>query len=168
MAEKKPSDKYKIAAGGALVVIAIGILVYTHWPQRQADLNQVFYSDDDGQTWFADSTFKVAPFDHNGKPADIAEIYTYDDGKKQFCAYLARYTPDAKAQLEKALADAKAHGQPLGSVGLYHDRGFTQRGMEAKKPGAGHPWVSYSDPHVNDVFSVQSPDGSAVDQLFVY
>src|SRR5689334_3571232 len=61
-----------LAAGIGLVVIAALIVARTFWPTRQADLNQAFYSDDDGKTWFTDSTFRVAPFDHNGKTAVVA------------------------------------------------------------------------------------------------
>ncbi len=43
----------------------------------------VLYSDDDGKTWFADSVYRVAPFDHNGKTAVAAQIYTYEDGRKE-------------------------------------------------------------------------------------
>jgi hypothetical protein len=99
---EKLSEKPSLAAGAAaiFVLIAAAIAVCSHWPEKKADLNQALYSDDDGQTWFNDSIFRVAPFDHNGKTAVAAQIYSYDDGKKQFCGYLVRFMPDAKAQLD--------------------------------------------------------------------
>jgi hypothetical protein len=156
------------AAAVALVVIAGLVLAKTYWPEKKADLSQAYYSDDDGATWFKDSAFRVAPFDHNGRPAVVAHVYTYDEGKKQFCAYLARFTPRAKEQLEAALADAKKRGDAPSSVGLYHERSFMMRGVEVKLRGSDHPWISYGDPDAQKIFSIQSPDGTAVDEAFVY
>jgi hypothetical protein len=156
-----------VAAVGFVLLGAI-VLAYQFWPQKKANLGQTYFTDDDGKTWFADSSYRVAPFDHNGKTAVIAEIYNYDSGSKTFCAYLAKYTPEAKKRLEAALADAQAKGQPPSSVTLYHDHGFIQSGMMVKLPGSNNSWLPYSDPGANDVFSIHSPDGSVVDQVFVY
>lgn len=165
MAETTPSDKYKIAGGAALIAIAVAVLLYTNWPQHKANLNRAFYSDDDGKTWFADSAFKVPPFDHDGKTAVSAEVFSYDGGSKEFCAYLSRYTTQAKTALDSAIADAQRQGKSLDTVELFHDRGFIQRGMQAKRPGDS-TWTPYTDPHIADVFSVRAPDGSTVDQVF--
>jgi len=97
-----------------------------------------------------------------------ALIFTYDDGKKQFCAYLAQYTADAKKKMEAALSEAQRKGESPGSVDLYHDPKFMKQGMQVKKPGAGNPWISYGDRKANDVFTINSPDGTPVDQCFVY
>jgi hypothetical protein len=155
------------ALSGAFVLIAIAIIVTTYWPEKKAKLGEAFYSDDDGKTWFTDSAFLVTPFDHNGKQAVVAQIYSYDDGSKKFCAYLSEFTPEAKQKLEAALAQAKQKGDPPGSVDLYHDRNFMQKGLLVKKPGS-KDWVPYDDPKAIGVMSIKSPDGSAVDQVFVY
>ena len=152
----------------AFVVVAIAIIVTTYWPEKKAKLDQAFYSDDDGKTWFEESAFLVPPFPHDGKTAVVAQVYSYAGGSKKFCAYLTEFTPDAKQKLEAALADAKKNGQPPGSVGLYRDRLFMQKGMLVKKPGANNAWVPYDDPKALEVMSIQSPDGSPVDQVFVY
>jgi hypothetical protein len=157
-----------VAIGCGLLLIAAVSLAYQFWPQRKPNISMTYYSDDDGQSWFQDSSFKVAPFDHNGKTAVIAEVYTYDNGDKSFCAYLAKYTPAAKKRLETAFADVQSKGQLPNTVGLLHDRSFIQSGMVVKRPGRNNDWLPYSDPRANDLFSIRSPDGSAVDQLFVY
>lgn len=150
------------------LVAAGAVLAYTYWPARRASLAQAFFSDDDGQTWFAADTTNVAPFDHNGKTAVMAEIFTYNNGSKKFCGYLEKYTPEAKAKLQAAFSQAKANGQPAGSIGLFHNPSFMQSAVLLKKPGAGNPWITYSDPRANEIINVHSPDGSAVDQYFVY
>src|SRR4051812_16280853 len=123
--EKLSTNKHLgTAAGVGLFVIAAFIAVRTFWPVKQANLDRAYYSDDDGKTWFADSAFRVAPFDHNGKTAVVAHVYNYADGKKEFCAYLAQFTPEAKSKLEAAIAEAQKQGKPPGSVKLYADQGF--------------------------------------------
>jgi hypothetical protein len=164
--KEKPSVGIAIAA--IFVLLTAVITVARFWPTKTADLSQSYYSDDDGQTWFADSAFRVPPFDHNGKTAFGAQIFSYADGKKQFCAYLVQYTPDAKKKMEAALADAARKGEAPGSITLYQDRTFTKNGLRVKKPGAGNSWMSYGDPKANEVFTIKSPDGSPVDQSFVY
>jgi hypothetical protein len=153
---------------GVFVLISAAIVTATYWPVKKANLAQSYYSDDDGQTWFADSAFLVPPFEHNGKTAVAALIYSYDDGKKQFCAYLAEYTPDAKKKMESAQSAAERAGQSPGSIALYRDPQFMKQGLRVKKPGAGKPWIPYGDPKANEIFTITSPDGTAVDQSFVY
>jgi hypothetical protein len=159
-----------VGAGiGVFCILLAGLIIAKQfWPEKKANLSQVFYSDDDGRTWFRDSVYLAPPFDHNGKEAVIAEIYSYDDGSKEFCGYLAKYTPAAKARLEHALADAQKAGQPLGSVALYRDPSFVGSGTLVKKPGSGNSWVTFSDPRSIDVRTVRAPDGTVVDQVFVY
>lgn len=154
-----------ISVTALFILTAAAILASTYWPEKQADLSKAFYSDDDGQTWFVDSATKVAPFDHNGKQAVVAHVYTYDNGGKSFCAYLAKFTPAAKAKLEAAIAEAAKKQLPPESVGLFHDPGFSKQGVLVK-PAGGGTWISYGDPKANAVFTIHAPDGSAVDERF--
>lgn len=149
----------------ALVLLGGALLARAYWPEKKANLEQTYYSDDDGETWFSDSLFKVAPFTHNGKTAVGAQIYTYQDGKKQFCGYLTKFAPDAKAQLDAALAEARSNGQPPGSVALYRNHDFMNRSVLVKAPGPNNPWLASDDPRAQTVRSVHSPDGSALDIL---
>ena len=155
-----------MGVGIGMVVLAAIIFAVMYWPETQADLNQAYYSDDDGKNWFADSAFRVAPFERNGKTAVVAHIYNYAGGSKEFCGYLAKFTPEAKAKLEAAIAEAKRNGKDAGSVSLWTDQGFMRSAVVVKKPGDS-AWIGYSDPKANAVFSVKSPDGSEIDQSFV-
>jgi hypothetical protein len=144
------------------------IMARQFWPQKKADLSQSYFTDDDGASWYVDSEYLVPPVDHNGKTAVFAQVYSYAKGDKQFCAYMTRYSDSAKKKLEAAIADAKSRGQSPNSVSLFQDRGFMQSAIEVKKPGAGNQWINQSDPRAIDVISVHAPDGSAVDQVYVY
>jgi hypothetical protein len=163
--EKK---QLSVAAASVLLLVAAGCLAYQFWPQKKANLAATYFTDDDGNTWFKESSYHIAPFDHDGKTAVIAKIYNYDNGSKEFCAYLAEYTPEGKKRLEAALADAQAKGLPPNSVDLFHDHDFIVSAMRVKLPGASNHWIAYSDPRANQVFSIHSPDGSVVDEVFVY
>src|SRR5690349_18057960 len=118
--KEKPWIGGVIAA--VFILVAGGVLARTYWPQKQANLAKQYYSDDDGKTWFADSLYLVPPFEHNGKIVAVAHVYSYAGGAKQFCAYLAKFTPEAKQKLEAAIAEANVKGLPPSSVSLYGDR----------------------------------------------
>jgi hypothetical protein len=83
----------------------------------------------------------VPPFDHNGKTAVRAVVYSYNGGHDQFCAYLQRYTADTKKRIDDALAEAAREGKTPDSVTLFNDKGILDFGIEIKLPGSGHPWV---------------------------
>lgn len=134
----------KKSVGVVLAVVfllaAAGILVYTQWPEHHFSGKTAFYSDDDGQTWFIDSVYKATPFDHNGKPAVRAIIYSYDSGSKRFCAYLMRDKASDKKLLDDAVAQAATQDKPPSSVTLFDDKRILNE-MEIKEPGPGHNWV---------------------------
>ena len=157
-----------VALGIGLILVAAIALAVQHMPEKRADLNQAYYTTDDGATWFADSAYHIAPFDHSGKPAVIAQVYSYAGGSKRFCACLAKYTPQGKERLEAAITKAKSHNEPPGNAGPFRDRDFMQSAMLVKAPGAGKEWVPISDPRAQQIMTIRSPDGSEVDQVLVY
>lgn len=157
-----------IAFGVVLIAISLGVLTRYFWPEKRPINGVNFYSDDDGRSWFVDTAWRVAPFDHDGKTAVMASIFSYDNGSKKFCAYLMEYRPEAKKQLDDAIADAARDGKPASSVTLFQDRTFREHGLMVKKPGAGNPWIAWDDPKANQVFAIHSPDGSEPDEVFSY
>lgn len=159
-------QKATTVIAGVVLGLAVLALVYENWPAKNLTITKLFYSDDDGQTWFADGVFLVPPYEHNGKIAVDAQVYSYDGGKKQFCAYLAKYRTEAQKQLLAAIADARQHGKALDSIQLFSDPGFIGKGMMIKLPGPGHSWIAWDAPESADIFAIHSPDGSPVDQCF--
>jgi len=158
-----------IGAAVLMLLIAGLILVRQFWPEKKANLTLAYLTDDDGKTWYSDSAYLVPPIDHSGKTAVFAEVYTYDGGSKQFCVYLEKYTPDAKKRLEDSIAEAAKNGQPPGSAKLFQDHWFMQTAVMVKRPGAADStWIRQDDPAASEVMAVHSPDGTPVDQVFVY
>jgi hypothetical protein len=151
-----------------LLLIAGLIIAREYWPEKKANVSLAYLTDDDGKTWYADSAYSVPPLDHKGKTAVFAEVFSYDGGSKQFCVYLEQYTPEAKKRLEASIAEAVKNGQPPGSAKLFQDHWFMRQGILVKPPGPNHQWIPQTDPAASDIMSIHSPDGSAVDQVFVY
>ncbi len=146
------NTKVRLGAGVGLLLVAAMALAIQYWPQKKPNLELQYFTDDDGQTWFSDDISHVAPFDHNGRTAVIAEIFSYDKGSKKFCAYIEKYAPQAKEKLDQAIADARTNGQSWNEVPLLHDPFFRRANLLVKLPGTNNPWLAYSDPRRSSVF----------------
>jgi hypothetical protein len=124
-----------------LVVVYIGYWMWTSGsPPAVVTPNKIYFTDDDGKTWFADDRSKLPPFDHAGKPAVVAHVYKCGD--KTFVAFLERLTAEAKA-------GAKNSGTQGGSETI-----------EIKKPLTAGPWVKVNDPRAMGVQIVRCADGT--------
>jgi len=139
-----------------LALTAIGIAVFNRQPApAKSDPDVAFYSDDDGQTYFKDSIYRFAPFDHNGKTADIAIVCT--DGKQNFVGYLERYTPEARKQLQSAYdANPTEHYK---AIDLMASPAISMQGMEVKIPGKDNSWQSRFEIRSPNI---QSPSGGEI------
>ena len=161
------NEKKALAFGVAiLMIVGAGFyLAYMQRPQVRPKGDQAFYTVDDGRTWFMDSIYKTPPFDHDGKVAVRAMVYSYDNGHATFCPAVERYTPDTKTTLDNAVAQANRDGKPLSSIALFSSPEVILDGMEVKLSGAGHDWVPRSDKDeaAKILNSVKAPDGSVVD-----
>jgi hypothetical protein len=156
---KNPGITTGVTAG--IVVAAIGVIVWQLWGgsgpgASGGGVGKQFYSDDDGATYFVDSSTKVPPFDHNGKKAVRALVFQCGDGKP-FVGMLQRYTPDAKAKVEKIQSGAKPGDVVMEDIEI--------TGLEVKKPKTGDTgWVKQTDPKAGAINRVTCPDGK-VDKL---
>jgi hypothetical protein len=148
--------------GGVLVVL-VGLAAYQVWhafgSSTSSIANKQFFSDDDGETYFVASASNLPPFDHNGKQAVRALVFSCGDGKP-FVGQLQRYTADAKAKLEKI----RSGPAPTGPRSM-NAEDPEAAGLEIKKPrNATAAWVKRGDPAYAEVSRVTCPDGT-VSQL---
>ena len=137
--------------------IAIGSLWYGHTAERREleAKSLAWYSDDDGHSRFsADMRTLRPPFDHNGKTANRAYVFTSDGGKTTYVAYLERYTPRAIKMLDWAKQMAES-GPPAAGV----SESIAKSGLEIKKPGDS-TWINIADPRAAAIRKVRAPDGS--------
>jgi hypothetical protein len=139
-----------VAVAIAFVAIAVGFTVY-QWTSQHEDWTppqRVFFSVDDGKTWFVDDYNKVPPIEHDGKQAYRAYVFRCHD--KEFVGYLERYTPDA----QKVILEVRS--KPLSTTGAPDSAAMdaATRGREVKRPG-DQKWMSCANPR--EVIPITSP-----------
>jgi hypothetical protein len=138
------------------LIFLIGALFYVvrstlHSPSPSA--MGAYFTTDEGQTVFTDTVDHFPPFDHGGQLASEVWMFSCDGGKTKFPGFLERYTPQAKARLETALADFKSGKSHIPPAPGPAD-------SEVKKPGPGNPWVSRANyQEAQKITTVQCPAG---------
>ena len=155
--------KLGLTFAAILCLCAAGISSYYLWPRGdRPDPTRVFYSDNDGQTYFKDSVYKFPPFDHDGKTA--VEAVIAESGGHDFVAYLARFTPEARKQLQQKYDDAVKNNLSVQQkvLDFMSNPPISMEGMEVKLPGSDHEWVPRSQLRNLDV---KSPNGSLPDRF---
>ena len=132
------------AATAVLLVLAATLVLWANYPAApKSTLMQEFFSTDDGKTWFADDGTKIAPFDHNGKPAVLVRVYQAKDGHP-FVAYMMKFTDEAKNRILQTQATHQAHPGPS----TQNATGST--GLLVKRP-QDRDWIPDADSRAKDI-----------------
>jgi hypothetical protein len=66
-----------------------------------AGVAQLYFTTDDGKSYFADDASNRPPFVHEEKPAVRAHLFSCDGGKTLFVGYLSKYSPVAGESMVK-------------------------------------------------------------------
>jgi hypothetical protein len=147
---ESPRFGYGVAGGLFLVGIIFVYLDVRSHPAVGALPSQFYFTVDDGKTWFADAATNVPPYEKDGQQAVRAHVYRCHDGTK-FVAYLERFTPDAKRELENPTNGATGDAV----------RGAYVGGREVKRPG-DKAWIpTTSLQAAAQVMLVKCPDGTS-------
>lgn len=142
-----------------IALIFIGVQLFSGSNTGQIQTKAYYTTDDSSPeaslaAMFSDEIDKVPPFQKDGKDAYRVYVFSCDGGKTKFISHLQRYTKDAKAKLEAAMADKNKPMEP----GLMEMTQMT--GVEVKKPGSG-AWIKQSDyEKARVVTDVKCPDGT--------
>ena len=152
------------AFAAAIVVIGLGI-VYFQWPagdSGRAAPKKMFLTIDDGKTFFVAPAEPLPPFQHEGKTAYRAYVFTCDGGKTKWVGYLERYSDQAKTLLqEMRKSQAKTGGPPTLAPELVD-------GIEVSRP-VEIEWVRQSDAaRALKVTSVHCPNSSDKDAEMLF
>ena len=113
----------------------------------------LFVTVDEGKTFFPAPAEQLPPFQHEGKTALRAYVFTC--GGKSFVGYLERYSDRAKQLMLESWKSQQATGRPpsMNSEML--------SGIEVKRPGDA-TWVRHSDlARAAEIMSVRCPDQHA-------
>jgi hypothetical protein len=156
---EKINDNPKLGFGvaAAMVIVASGFAAVYLRPVHHQDQKSAFFTDDDGQTYFKESIFKFPPWDHDGKTAVEASVYT--DGQNTFVGLETRFTPEAKKQLEDRYAQ---DGDNV--MRLMISPQIMVGGSECKLPGAQNHWLPASQ--MQNPPLKKDSDGLPPDQVF--
>ncbi len=138
----------------AIISMAVIFVIWEAWPTGQrVNVPREFFSDDDGATWFADSSARLAPFDHDGKEAVLAKVFRCHNGTR-FVGYLEKFSEEAK----KRIVEARSTGHMKAGVGAI-EQGVPNADILVKPPHGGK-WVPTQTPEAIKVQSFTCPDGS--------
>ena len=153
--QQHPKFSLAVLAAAVVAVIAWVVVYARSAPPTNVEVSgTAWFSTDDGQTCFKDDQYKVPPFDHRGRPACRAYVFTCDSGKTTFVAYLERYTPEAQRRLKEMRASK--HPPEFGEI-----QRIVNGGVEVKKPGAGQ-WTKTTDPQAIKIRQPSCPDKPGV------
>jgi hypothetical protein len=148
--QKNPATAKIIAAA---IVFICGAVIFREIRSTDAPgfvlsaTGKEFYSDNDGKTWFLADALEGSPFDHNGSQAYRVLVCRCGNGKP-FVAFLAKYSDEQQAQIDKDHAQnpglpSEAQMGPLGSL---------------RRPGETK-WFANSSPSISGYPAVRCPDG---------
>jgi len=149
-ANKHPNTiSITVAVVGLICVVAITIEIFANRRTYSIKAPDCYFTVDDGQSWFVDSTEKYPPFDHDGQQAVRVYVFQCNSGKK-FAGYLERYVTAAKKDLDA--------GKPLSNAML-------RFGREVKRPGESK-WTKTGDIAAETkVENITCPDGGSIVEI---
>ena len=131
-------------AGSVLLVVGlVAILMQSVGGRRSVSPGNAFYTTDEGATLFADAADLLPPFDHDGKEAVRAAVFSCDNGQHRWVQYLFKYSPEALT----GAAQMKAAGMKHISLG-------TDSAL-VKRPG-DKAWARAID---SPIMTPRCPDG---------
>jgi hypothetical protein len=133
-------NQYVAGAFGVLMIVGSAVAIFIQArDDGSTSSGEVYFSNDDGKSFFPAPSTKLPPFERDGKPAYRAHVF--ECGGKRVVGYLSRYTPEALKALEEAKA-ARGTGKPPANVQQLATIGTT--GTEVKRPGDA-TWVRQAD-----------------------
>jgi hypothetical protein len=115
---------------------------------------RAYYTDDDGATYFADAADKVTPFDHNGKQAVLAHVFSCDGGSNKFVGWLERFSPEGKKKQAEFAKNPAATPEILAML------------KEVKPPKTGDKdWVNVATTRAAQIQTPRCPGGKPGDPI---
>ena len=129
MASQLKESRYGMGVAVAILLVAAISLGYQMFSGREvvgaAAPTSVFYTDDNGKTFFKDDADKLPPFDHNGKQAYRCDVFR-DAGGKQFVGLIYRFTDSGRQQMQEYLPKKSQDADGAAR------RAIEERGMQVK------------------------------------
>ena len=132
-----------VGIGAGVLVLAVVLIAYQLRGSGSSGLSAIdnaYYTDDNGKTFFKADAYQVSPFDRDGKQAYRAEVFKCADGK-EFVGLVYRHNATGKKAMEEHLAKGKDD-----EMGTFLS-GLERMGTDVKPPAApDSAWVPNLDP----------------------
>jgi hypothetical protein len=144
----------------AVLAAGVGVVMWTlplrgTSPAQPTMPSRLYFSDDDGKTFFADDAALIPPFEHNGHTASMAMVFRCT-GKQSFVGYLIRYNREGKAALE-ALPESQRRSTDAKVLGI------KQSTAEVKRPGDTKWLPMVGDAATGQILRPHCPNGDSSD-----
>lgn len=78
---------------------------------------KLYFTVDDGETWFVDDSSKMPPFEHDGKEAVAVFLYSWDGGRTKQVSYLLKFEQVERENASGMPTSRPAAGPPIGPPG---------------------------------------------------
>lgn len=169
--------RHKLNASPGLAVVVVLVMAglsagvwYMTRSTEYAAPTKAFYTVDEGVNLFEEDVNKVTPFDHEGKQAVKAYVYTCDGGKTRFVAYLERMPEGLKQpeMSEAPTATVQKVAEVTEGAPPVEQRPMAGRPANAgkfvalvRKPGQ-KDWIKPGDPRYFPMIAVKCPDSGGV------
>jgi hypothetical protein len=149
MSIRETLDKHpRLVLAAVAATVVIGIVVGVANSRKEPLIpskTKVFFTDDDGKSWYPESGETIAPCDHNGKTAVRCFVFQASGGK-EFSAYEEKLPDQVLQQVKQMPPDKRPNMSTLGNQILL------------KRPGQGE-WVSPASPQGRDILNnIAGPD----------
>ena len=134
-----------VIGGGWFLYLQVANSVPVIGPPRK-----LFVTVDEGKTFFPAPAEQLPPFQHEGKTALRAYIFTCSG--KSFVGYLERYSERAKVLMLESWKEQRETGRPPSM------NPEMLNGIEVKRPG-DTTWIRHSDlARASEIMNVRCPD----------
>ena len=119
----------------AIIVVAIGIIIWQMMPERAPKImTKSYYTTDDGRSWFEDASDRIVPFDKDGKEAVRAHLFKCSGGDP-FVGYLEKLDPRIKQKVDEFYANPSNKGRVMPG------QAEMEEGARLVKPPGGKIWL---------------------------
>jgi hypothetical protein len=160
---EKLRTNHRLGYGVAVAALMIGGTVLAHqWASqfgtRTLPEIRIFYTVDDGKTYFADSEGRLPPFDHANGVAVRAHVFSGTSGP--FVGYLERFSPEAQTiitRVSDAARTARPGDKPPPELAKVADA--QRNGRQVKRP-KDSAWVPINSAAGNAITRVNIPGGT--------
>lgn len=161
----KLQENIKLVAGAVvvLVILALVLAIRTlHGTTASSTVEQVtkiYYTDDDGQSYFADGYEKLGTdfVGPHGQKAVVAHVFRYP-GEKPFVGWMENYTPEGKKLLAQYYQDPSKKGTAPPQTEQF------DRQRMVKRPGQ-KVWVPALSPDVTRITLMEKKNGQGPEQI---